>query len=302
MHKRRTDLAMEAHELWRESAGETTRLEGVEARDTRREGFQVTTVKVLSEEGAAALDKPVGTYVTLVLDGLLRREDDAFPRAARALAAELRALLPAAPGTEVLVVGLGNRAITPDAVGPLAADHTLVTRHLVDRVPEHFGAFRPVSAIAAGVLASTGMESGELVAALVEKTRPACVIAIDALASRSLRRVCRTVQLADTGIIPGSGVGNARMALNRESLGVPVVAVGVPTVVDAATLCADVLAEAGMAELDPAALAGAGEGVIVTPREIDSQVADLAKVLGFGITLALQEGLSPEEAQALLGW
>lgn len=160
MYKRRTDLAMEAHELWRESAGETTRLEGVEARDTTREGFQVTTVKVLSEEGAAALDKPVGTYVTLVLDGLLRREDDAFPRAARALAAELRALLPAAPGEEVLVVGLGNRAITPDAVGPLAADHTLVTRHLVDGCPEHFGAFRPVSAIAAGVLASTGMESG----------------------------------------------------------------------------------------------------------------------------------------------
>ena len=302
MYKRRTDLAMEAHELWKESAGETTRLEGVEARDTRREGFQVATVKVLNAEGAAALDKPVGTYVTLVLDGLLRREDDAFPRAARALAAELRALLPAAPGEEVLVVGLGNRAITPDAVGPLAADHTLVTRHLVDRVPEHFGAFRPVSAIAAGVLASTGMESGELVAALVEKTRPACVIAIDALASRSLRRVCRTVQLADTGIVPGSGVGNARMGLNRESLGVPVVAVGVPTVVDAATLCADVLSEAGMAELDPAALSGAGEGVIVTPREIDSQVADLAKVLGFGITLALQEGLSPEEAQALLGW
>jgi len=300
MLKRRTDLAMEAHELWKESAGETTRLQGVEARESVREGYRVSTVKVLDQAGAEALGKPVGTYVTVMLDGLLRREDNAFPRAARVLAAELRALLPVGTDAPALVVGLGNRSITPDAVGPKAADHTLVTRHLVAQVPEHFGAFRPVSALAAGVLANTGMESGEMVSALVEKTRPACVIAIDALASRSLSRVCRTVQLADTGIVPGSGVGNARAALNRETLGVPVIAVGVPTVVDAATLCADVLAEAGIDSLDPAALRGAGEGVIVTPREIDSQVADLAKVLGYGVNLALQDGLSISDIEMFL--
>ena len=300
MYKRRTDLAMEAHELWKESAGETTRLEGVEARDTTREGFQVTTVKVLSEAGAAALDKPVGTYVTLVLDGLLRREDDAFPRAARALAAELRALLPAAPGTEVLVVGLGNRAITPDAVGPLAVGNTLVTRHLVEKLPEHFGSFRPVSALAAGVLGTTGVESGELAAAVAAAVRPARVVAVDALASRSLSRLCRTVQIADTGIVPGSGVGNARAALNKETLGVPVIAVGVPTVVDAATLCADVLAEAGRPGLDPGALGSGGRGVIVTPREIDSQVADISKVIGYGLSLALQEGLTVDDVEMFL--
>lgn len=160
---------------------------------------------------------------------------------------------------------------------PRPPDYTLVTRHLVEQVPEQFGAFRPVSALAAGVLGTTGMESGELISAVVEKTLPACVLAVDALASRSLRRVGRTVQLSDTGIVPGSGVGNHRMALNRETLGVPVIAIGVPTVVDAATLACDLLSEAGREDLDPAALSGAGENLIVTPREVDTQVGDLAQ-------------------------
>ncbi len=242
----------------------------------------------------------MGTYITVELDGLLRREEDAFPRAARALAAELRGLLDLKEGDAVLVAGLGNRAITPDGIGPKAADYTLVTRHLVEQVPEQFGAFRPVSALAAGVLGTTGMESGELISAVVEKTRPACVLAVDALASRSLRRVGRTVQLSDTGIVPGSGVGNHRMALNRETLGVPVIAIGVPTVVDAATLACDLLSEAGREDLDPAALSGAGENLIVTPREVDTQVGDLAKVIGYGIDLALQSGLDVADIDLLL--
>ena len=135
MLKRRTDLAMEAKTLWEESAEKETRLEGVEARDTEREGYKVTTVRILNERGAAALEKPVGNYVTLLLDGLARREEDAFGRAARALGGELRALLKLPDGASALVVGLGNRAITPDAVGPKAAEHTMVTRHLVERVP-----------------------------------------------------------------------------------------------------------------------------------------------------------------------
>ena len=300
MLQRRTDLAVEARELWTQSAGEKSALAGVQAEERKQEGYPVTVVKVLNEEGAQALGKPVGTYVTLELSGLKRREEDAFPRAVRALAAELRALLPVPKGAPVLVVGLGNRAITPDNIGPGAADHTLVTRHLVEQVPEHFGHFRPVSALAAGVLATTGVESSELVQAVVEQIRPACVIAVDALASRSLKRVCSTVQLADTGITPGSGVGNHRAALNRESLGVPVIALGVPTVVDVATLCADVLAEAGRGELEPQALAGAGAGLMVTPRDIDQSVADLAKVIGYGINLALQDGLSVEDVEMFL--
>lgn len=300
MLARRTDLAMEAKNLWEESAEDNTALEGVEARDSEREGFQVTTVRILNEKGARALNKPVGNYVTLLLDGLARREEDAFGRAARALGAELSALLKLPTGAPALVVGLGNRAITPDAVGPMTAGHTMVTRHLVERVPEHFGSFRPVSALAAGVLGTTGMESGELVAAVVEKIRPACVLAVDALASRSLDRVCRTIQIADTGIVPGSGVGNARAALNRETLGVPVVAIGVPTVVDAVTLCADVLAEAGRNDLDPETLRKAGGGLIVTPREIDSHVADISKVIGFGVNLALHSGLTVEDVEMFL--
>ena len=208
--KRRTDLAMEAKTLWEESAEKETRLEGVEARDTEREGYKVTTVRILNERGAAALEKPVGNYVTLLLDGLARREEDAFGRAARALGGELRALLKLPDGASALVVGLGNRAITPDAVGPKAAEHTMVTRHLVERVPEHFGSFRPVAALAAGGLGTTGMESGELVQAVVAKLKPDCVLAVDALASRSLDRVCRTIQIADTGIVPGSGVPGPR--------------------------------------------------------------------------------------------
>lgn len=298
MLQRRTDLALEAREIWAESAQE--RIEGVEAVESTREGYPVTTVHITSKQGAHALGKPVGTYITLELAGLRRREEDAFPRAARALAEELKRLLPMKKGAGVLVVGLGNQAITPDNIGPGAVRHTLATRHLVEQVPEHFGHFRPVAALAAGVLASTGVESGELVRAVTDKIKPACVIAIDALASRSLKRVCTTIQLADTGITPGSGVGNHRAALNRETLGVPVVALGVPTVVDVATLCADVLAEAGKGDLEPEALHGAGSGLMVTPRDIDQSAADLAKVIGFGVNLALQDGLSVEDIEMFL--
>lgn len=298
MLQRRTDLALEAREIWAESAQE--RIEGVEAVESTREGYPVTTVRVTSEQGAHALGKPMGTYITLELAGLRRREADAFPRAATALAEELKRLLALKKGDSVLVVGLGNQAITPDNIGPGAVNHTLATRHLVEQVPEHFGHFRPVAALAAGVLASTGVESSELVRAVTDRIKPACVIAIDALASRSLKRVCTTIQLADTGITPGSGVGNHRSALNRETLGVPVIALGVPTVVDVATLCADVLAEAGKGDLEPEALNGVGSGLMVTPRDIDQSAADLAKVIGFGVNLALQDGLSVEDLELFL--
>ena len=299
MLQRRTDLALEAREIWESGAEKAERLRGVESDQTTREGYPVTAVRIVDREGQRALGKPIGTYITLELPGLKRREEDAFPRAVRALAAELRQLLPEGCSS-VLVVGLGNRAITPDNIGPAAVGHTLVTRHLVAQVPAYFGHFRPVTALAAGVLANTGMESSELVHAVVEKIRPSCVIAIDALASRSLSRVCSTIQLADSGISPGSGVGNHRAALDRETLGVPVIALGVPTVVDAATLCADVLAEAGRGELEPEALRGAAAGLMVTPRDIDQSVADLSKVIGYGVSLALQEGLTMEEMELLI--
>ena len=295
IRNRRTDLALEARELWQESAGKATRLSGVEAKDYVREGFPVTSVRVLDHRGQQALGKPPGTYVTLTLDGLQRREEGAFGRAARALAVELAALLPQSePGAPVLVAGLGNRAITPDAIGPQVHEHTLVTRHLVSQVPEHFGSFRPVVSLATGVLGTTGMESGELVQSLCRSLHPAFVVAVDALASRSLQRLCRTVQLADTGITPGSGVGNHRFSLTQESLGVPVIAVGVPTVVDAATLAAD------LTDCDDLPDLGAGRDLLVTPKDIDSQVKDLSKVIGYAIDLALQPGLTVADLDMLL--
>ena len=229
---RRTDLAMEARELWQERAGQAAELPGVQAEERERAGMPVTVVRVLDKTGERALGKPRGTYITLTLEGVETRADGAFPRAVEAVAAERG---------PVLVAGLGNRAITPDAIGPRVHDCTLVTRHLVGRMPEQFGHLRPVASVAAEVMGSTGLESRELVASVCQSIRPCCVIAVDALASRSLGRLCRTVQLADTGIAPGSGVGNHRAARDRASLGVPVIAVGVPTVVDGATLAADLL-------------------------------------------------------------
>lgn len=293
---RRTDLALEAREL-REEQAQT--LPQVESRETQAEGFPLTTVTVTGPEGAKALGKPEGVYHTLDLAGLGRREEGAFPRAVKALAGLLAPLLPDGAG-EVLVVGLGNRAITPDAVGPKAADRTLVTRHLIAMAPEHFGDFRPVAALAAGLLGTTGVESGEIVKAVADKIAPRAIIAVDALAARRVERLCATVQVCDSGIAPGSGVGNHRFALNAETMGVPVIAVGVPTVVDGATLCADLLEEAGQ-HPDPQAISQApGATLMVTPRDIDQRVEDMAKVIGYALSLALQPSLELEELEALV--
>ena len=295
MRMRRTDLALEARELWQEQSGGLTALPGVEARDSLRDGIPVNTVRVLDQRGEQALGKPRGSYVTLTLEGLANREEGIFQRCVRALAEELFGLIQALPPEGlVLVAGLGNRAITPDAVGPLVHQNVLVTRHLVRQMPEHFGALRPVASLAAEVMGTTGVESGELVRALCEKIRPACVVAVDALASRSLKRLCRTVQLSDTGIVPGSGVGNHRMGLTQDTLGIPVIAVGVPTVVDGATLAADLTGAEELPDLNE------GQDLLVTPKDIDSQVRDLSKVIGYGISMALQPGLSMEELDLLL--
>lgn len=293
MLARRTDLALEAQALCRDSAA----LSGVISRETMRDGFPVTTVEVTTEAGAKAIGKPLGRYVTLELDPLLRRQPGAFERAAAALSAELRTFLPDGPA---LVVGLGNRAITPDLLGPLVLDHLLVTRHLVSAAAGHFGDYRPVAALAPGVLSATGMESAEITAAVSSALRPACVVVVDALASRGLSRLCRTVQLSDAGISPGSGVGNHRRALDRDSLGIPVLSVGVPTVVDAATLTCDLLDEVGQEVYEPDSLAGLGADLFVTPREIDAQVASLSKLLGYSLSMALNPHLTVEDLLALL--
>lgn len=292
----RTDLALEAKELWEERAEETTTLQGVEAREYQCEGFVCEEVRILDERGEHALKKPVGTYITVNLEGLLTGEEGIFQRAIQAMAKELSQLLqPKQAQGLVLVVGLGNRAITPDALGPKVHDYTLVTRHLVEHMPEQFGGFRPVVSLASEVLGTTGMESGELVQAVCEKVQPSCVIAVDALAARSLERLCKTVQLCDTGITPGSGVGNHRIGLNERSLGVPVISIGVPTVVEARTLAVDLLHGQAHPLLEQ------GEGLFVTPKEIDRQVNEFAKVIGYGIGMALHQGVCLSDLEYLLG-
>ena len=290
MLQQRTDLAVESHQLWRESAGKTTKLAGVAAREYRRGEVPVTRVDILDEAGAEALGKPVGRYVTLDLRPFFADRTRGFPQAAEALGEELGEMLP--EEGPVFVAGLGNAAMTPDAIGPQAVGHLLITRHLGEVLP----GFRPVAAAAAGVLGTTGLEAAEWVRAMAERIQPAAVVVIDALAARGMERLCATVQLSDTGIIPGSGVGNARLALNRETLGVPVLSIGVPTVVDALTLAVDLLPEGQV----PEELRSRGRRLFVTPKEVDQQVRELSKVVGYGLNLALQRGLALEDVEALL--
>ena len=297
MAQRRTDLALEAHELWHGAARDGD-LSGVETAEHDVRGYTATVVEVRSAAAARALGKPAGTYVTLDLRPYWEHAEDAFERAAEAVGAELRALIGGSELSTALVVGLGNAAMTPDAVGPQTAEHVLVTRHLMRDAA--FSSLTAVSVLTPGVLGRTGMEAAETVRGAVRTVRPDVLIVVDALASRSLSRVCTTVQLSDTGLVPGSGVGNRRRALNRASLGIPVIAVGVPTVVDAATLALDILEEAGARQLEPASLRAHGAGVMVTPRDIDAQIRELSRVVGYGIDLALQP-LHYAELCALMG-
>ena len=217
----RTDLAEEAQALWRQSAGKTTQLEGVKARSWEEHGVERHQVQILNEQGEKALGKPRGTYETLWVPG----DGRPTPEAAEALGEAVRDLLDLRGGESVLVVGLGNRAMTPDAVGPLSAGGILVTRHLRQHLPQIFAGVRPVSALVPGVLGTTGVESAEIVQSVVEATRPDRVVVVDALAAGSADRLCRVIQVTDAGIVPGSGVGNSRAAFSAETLGVPVVAV-----------------------------------------------------------------------------
>ena len=297
--RKRTDLAVEAKEIWAESTPETTALSGVSAEDSVVHGYQVTRVRILDAEGEKSLEKPQGTYITVELGALIRREEEAFSRGVAAIGEQLAPLLDLGADERVLVVGLGNRAITPDAIGPVTAGHTLATCHLVEQLPEHFGALRRVTVMQTGVLGTTGMESADMVRAIVSHVRPDRVVAVDALASRKLNRVCKTVQISDTGISPGSGVGNARRALNRDFLGVPVIALGVPTVVDAGTLAADILEASGRSNFPSEEFDAFGGGMIVTPKEIDAQVADISKLLGYALNCCLHPNLTVEDVDML---
>ena len=275
--KFRTDLAAEMRENC-----SARRLDGVQSSERSVRGYTVTRVDILDDRGAKVLCKPVGSYITVSAASLAERRPESFSDGVDTLAELIRDILPQSGGT-TLVAGLGNAAMTPDAVGPLAAEYIIATRHLKATMPEAVQGLSPVCVTRPGVLGSTGIESAELLTSLVKLTRPAQVIAIDALAAASLERLCATIQLSDAGIVPGSGVGNNRPAISRDTLGVPVLAIGVPTVVDAASFSDD-----------PAA-----KGMFVTPRDIDASVRSLAKLVGYAIDVALHDGLTIADVDML---
>ena len=302
MRQVRTDMALEASQ----AAGS---IPGVHVSQWEEESVSITEVRVETEEAAQRLGKSVGTYLTLECEGVRRRDPAAREEVQNVLGEEIARLLPPdEQGAPVLVVGRGNRRVTPDSLGPKTVDGTLVTRHLLRELPDKVDErLNPVCAIAPGVMGATGLETMETVSALVKEIHPRCLIVIDSLAARASSRVGVSIQLSDTGIQPGSGVGNHRRALNERELGVRVIALGMPTVVYAVTIARDALEILGEGETNPAALDEVTKSLfeneigemIVTPREVDDMIDDAAQMLAGGINRALQTALSPEEIAGL---
>lgn len=291
--KFRTDLAIERREYHKKET-----LDGVLSQSETVDGVKITRIEIINEQGERLIGKPEGRYITLEADGLYK-SSQVLSAVSDILCREIRSMLPS-KGT-VLVAGLGNDDITPDALGPESVKHIFSTRHISAELAEDLGlgGLRSVACLMPGVLGKTGVETVEIIGGVAEKISPCCVIVIDALASRKVARLGTTVQLCDTGVAPGSGVGNRRKGINAETLGVPVIAVGVPTVVDALTMARDVLEKAGVTLPDDDF--GDEKQMMVTPKEIDSLIDKASKLVAMGINLALQESLTAEDLAELVG-
>lgn len=320
----RTDLTLEAHELLREKAvreqESQQNIPGIEVENSGDERIKITRVRVTSPEGEKAIGKPMGNYITLEIPGLRENDQELYEDTCKALAKELIGILKLEEKTLTLVVGLGNWNVTPDALGPKVVSSMMVTRHLLEYLPDQVDeGVRPVCAVAPGVLGITGIETGEIIKGIVDRVRPDYIIAIDALASRKIERVNTTIQIADTGIAPGSGVGNKRMELSKDTLGIPVIAIGVPTVVEAATMANDTidLVLDSMIEQAPQGtefynmmksidreekyqmikevLEPYVGNLIVTPKEVDDAVRRISKVIANGLNIALHQGITLDD-------
>ncbi len=341
----RTDLAVEAHNM---AIGKQSgnQLPGVRVEENDQDGIHISWIWVEDDQGAQQMGKQPGTYLTIEVPKLRSKDSILQERVAEQFANEFSRYLQEIgikADDKVLLVGLGNWNVTADALGPLVIKQSMVTRHLFELAPEQVSdGYRSVAAISPGVLGITGIETSEIVRGVVEKTKPDVVIAFDSLASRALSRVNTTIQVADSGISPGAGVGNKRKALNREELGVPVIAIGVPTVVDAVTIAHDtidyllaylsremsgvkgnpldplnrpslqelteqevssetktkMLGLVGGLESDEKRqliheiLAPLGQNLIVTPKEVDDFIGDMAKVIATGVNCSLHEAVT----------
>lgn len=282
----RTDLALEAREFIEEANGE---MRGVivNTYSAASDTVQVTHVQITTKNGAKSMGKPIGTYITLEADNLTEPDEDYHREVSKVIAKQLKHLLPNFEEEKsILVVGLGNRDVTADALGPEVVDHLNITRHMLrqfgpaayccDKVHE-------ISSIVPGVMGKTGMETAEIIRGVVDSTTPDVIVVIDALAARSTRRLTRTIQITNTGIHPGSGVGNHRDSLTEESLGVPVIAIGIPTVVDAATIVNDAIGHLHQDDPELQNTFYDMHNMYVTAKDIDSTI----KRLGFTLSEAL---------------
>ena len=288
MPNHRTDLALESALQLGIAGKKAKNISGVRVLESLHHGYTITSVTVENEAGSQALGRSIGTYITLDLQPYFQRQTHYFSRGVDCMAQHLRQLLPPLDRSDcVLVAGLGNRYMACDAVGPVALDNLLVTRHMnAAAFP-----FQPVAAIATGVAGQIGMEAADLICGLVSQISPAAVIVIDALCARSRHRLCATIQLSDTGLTPGSGVGNHRHPIDKETLGIPVLSVGIPTVIAGAVLAEELTGIAS--EMD--------HSLFVTPRDVDSRVRELGRLVGYGISAALQPQLSVEDITGLFG-
>lgn len=293
----RTDLAIEAANMHKEA------IEGIESTMEEDGGIKIERIKITSKAASEAVGKPLGNYITITVKDLSENSREEYENACMCVAKELKGILNIEERASVLAIGLGNGHITADSIGPESVKRLLVTRHIKEIMPEEIDeSVRSVSALAPSVMAFTGIETSCIVKGVVEKTKPDLVIAIDALASRSMARLGKTIQIADTGINPGSGVGNNRKELSEKTLGVKVVAIGVPMVVDALTVALDALDTTGATDEEKRVFFEAykrmeplGADMVVTPKDVDSLAKRSAMIIANGMNLALQSALGKED-------
>lgn len=294
----RTDLALETTERFAEENAEIRGVEVHEEYDEEKD-VRTTVVKIVTENGAKSMGRPQGTYITIEAPELSTPDEDYHREISEEISTHLRKLIDLKKEKSVLVVGLGNAAITADALGPQVVDNLLMTRHIIKeyglRGIKHEKMHR-ISGIAPGVMAQTGMETAEIVQGIVSETKPDVVVAIDALAARSVRRLSRTIQITDTGIHPGSGVGNHRDGLTEENLQVKVIGIGVPTVVDAATIVHDSMAhlldtleETEQKEFLDEMIAPNLYSMFVTPKDVDETIKYLSFTISEGLNIAFSQ-------------
>lgn len=319
----RTDLAVEAKEIYEKQ--NNGNIQGVEVEEDKQGEIKVTTVKITNDIGERMMRKPKGTYITIDMPKLIHYDADTMDEVSKILGESLSNMIKLDDSMTALVVGLGNWNITPDALGPKVVSKLMVTRHLKQLIPDQIDeGIRPVCAIAPGVLGLTGIETGEIIKGVVDKIKPNLIVCIDALASRKLERVNSTIQIGNTGISPGSGVGNRRMELSQQTLGIPVIAIGVPTVVDAATMANDTI-DLVLDQMINQTKKG-GEfysmlksidkeekqkmitevldpyvgNLMVTPKEVDLVIDSVSKVIANGINIALQPALDLDDINRFL--